>query len=276
MLAWTYPLVSPTWHDKMWFFGPGGSLGMFNMEIGLTSYQITAKCDTPTLISKLKAVCGKDKNLGSVGMHDLAEMMDFMCNLEETTHGVVRGCDQMKLLYYVSIVCIGVLCLSLLPMVAGCFGMLYFETGYHNTYQCKAFCMAMYYTAPCLQLIAISAYGLLTHTLDEMFNPGMLRGLFVSELFFNSPKVVTLAYGYAIAFGLMSACFVLPCFTAHYLQPSEEEYLYDEYGNPISPDGYYSGEAYGTGEFAGSNCAAPSPGYGQYGMNPQATPAYAH
>lgn len=267
MIAWTYPLVSPTWHDKQWFIGPAGIGAVITMEIGLTNYKLTACCECPSLAKEVKLMCQeKDGNKGSLGTHDLSELMDLSCNAEETTQGLIRGCDTVKMLYYVSLGTTALLCISLLPLVAGCFGMLYFELGYHDTYETKAFVMAMYYGAPSLQLVAIGMYGLCTMQLDEMFNPSMLANFFPVNLLVNSPKVVTLAYGYGIAVSLMAMCFVLPCFTAHYLTVTEEEFMYDECGNPISADGYYAGEAYGTGtQYSGKFDAAPSPGYGQYG-----------
>jgi len=240
MIAWTYPLVSPTWHDKQWFVGPAGIGAIITMEIGLTSYKLTACCECPNIAAQVKLMCDakKEGSPGNLGTHDLAELMDLSCNAEETSFGVIRGCDTVKLLYYVSLATCAMICISLLPLVAGCFGMLYFELGYNDTYETKSFVMAMYYGAPCVQLLAVGMYGLCTMQLDEMFNPGMLGAFFPVNLVINSPKVVTLAHGYVIAIALMSICFILPCFTAHYLTVSDQEYLYDECGNPIQPDGY--------------------------------------
>lgn len=264
MIAWAFPLVSPTWHDKQWFFGPAGVGAVITMEIGLTNYRLEACCDCPSLAKAVKAMCKDDKS--HLGTHDLSELMDLSCNMQETTGGLVRGCDTVKMLYYVSMGTTALLCISLLPMIAGCFGMLYFELGYHDTYETKAFVMAMYYGAPCVQLVAVGMYGLCTMQLDEMFNPHLLAAIFPVNLIVNSPKVVTLAYGYGIAVALCAMCFVLPCFTAHYLSVTEEEYMYDECGNPISAEGYYAGEAYGAGpQYSGKFEAAPSPGYGQFG-----------
>lgn len=262
MAAWAYPLVSPTWHDKQWFVGPAGIGAIITMEIGLTGYKLHTNCDNPSLMKEMRLLCQSDE--GFLGYHDLAELMDLSCNAQETTANLIRGCDTVKMLYYVSIVTMGLLCVSLLPMLAGCFGMLYFEM--HETYECKAFCMAMFYSAPCVQLVAIGLYGMVTFQLDDMFDPAALRALFPVALVLNSPKCVTLAYGYGIACTLMGACFILPCFTVHYLVVPDDMLYYDDCGNPISPEGYYAGEAYG---------AQPSPmagvdGYGQYGG---ATPA---
>lgn len=259
MTAWAYPLISPTWHDKQWFIGPAGTGAIITMEIGLTGYKLHTDCNNPSLLKAVKALCTDPEHDGFLGYHDLSELMDLACNAEETSFNFIRGCDTVKMLYYVSIVTMALLCISLLPMLAGCFGMLYFEM--HETYETKAFCMAMFYSAPCVQLVAIGLYGMVTFQLDDMFDPAYLRGLFPVNLVINSPKCVTLAYGYGIAATLMGACFILPCFTVHYLHVVEDQFLYDECGNPISPEGYYAGEAYG----AQPSCAAgPVPGYGQY------------
>merc|ERR1719163_2414019 len=138
------------------------------------------------------------------------------------------------MLYYVSLGTTALICISLLPLVAGCFGMLYFELGYHDTYETKAFVMAMYYGAPCLQLVAVGMYGLCTMQLDGMFNMQLLGAVFPANLIVNSPKVVTLAYGFGIGVCLCILCFLLPSFTARYLTVKEDEFMYDECGNPIS------------------------------------------
>jgi hypothetical protein len=267
MMSWTYPLVSTTWHDKQWFFGPAGLGAVVTMEIGLTSYRLEACCECPSLAKAIKLMCNDSGS--ALGTHDLSELMDLSCNAQETTKGLIQGCDTTKMLYYVSLGTAALICISLIPMVAGCFGMLYFELGYHDTYETKAFCTAMYYAAPCLQLVAIGMYGLCTHQLDDMFSPQMLQGLFPVNLVLNSPKVVTLATGYAIAGALCAMCFVLPCFTVHYLTVSKDEYLYDEYGNPIPADGYYGGETYASPGYASPTGKHPDqPGYGGSSAHP--------
>lgn len=215
-LFWLLPLFTLEWNMKHWYVLAGLAADV-RMEFGIFKYTISVDCaniirSKLAQFEALKDFCLEEQQLGTgvqLGTHSYLELKDFACNVHASSGRffLFAGCEQVKLLAFITYAAATVLVVSLLMMLITLGLLRVYLQGYGQERLITTL-RGLHVVALVLQFFALAGYGIGTSNMSKYFDTGVLFKLLpFGGLAFGSSRNVFISYGLSF-FGAICAHFL--------------------------------------------------------------------